>query len=409
MAWLNWVELQKISSNREVVFFGRSEDWVPKCLPYVKPKYIVDSNKALVGNLYYGVPVKNKDELKKSKNKPFVVITSSAYDLIGEELEDSGYKALNDYCYCPEFYDYRKLLELKNTSFKLIFSSSDYSSGKATRLSKAGGGLFLVTVKNGQVKISKKVDGQYRQFQVYGDKIIAAEHTSASLNFFDLDFNLINTVKLPHSHCCGVALGKKGIVYVSNSSTDIIYIIKDEKIVSEEIKFGHKSGAAANSHYHINDVTFSDNTLFVSYFSKSGYWSRDIFDGGVDAIDLGSKKQESLYKDLWQPHSPEIINGNLHILDSSNGLFYKNNVSPAGSFSGFVRGLKYSNGLYFIGQSEIMYMSRKKGLSNNIMTNAGIYIFDNDTKASRFYTIYDNCNIHDIHILECKINSNFII
>ena len=44
MAWLNWIELQNIASNREIIFYGRSEDWVPKCLPYVKPEYIVDSN-----------------------------------------------------------------------------------------------------------------------------------------------------------------------------------------------------------------------------------------------------------------------------------------------------------------------------------------------------------------------------
>ena len=407
MAWLTWIELQKISSNRNIVFFGRSEDWVPKCLPYVKPKYIVDSNKVFMGESFYGVLVKDKDEIKKSKNKPFIVITSSAYEEIGAELEDNDFKASVDYCYCPEFYDYRKLLELKNTSFKLIFSSSDYSSGKATRISKAGGGLFLMTVENGKVDISRKVSGQYRQFQVYDDKIIAVDNYAA-LNIFDLDFNLINTVKLPHSQCCGVTVGKNGIIYVSNSSTDIIYLVKDQKKVFDEIHFGYKSGKAANSYYHINDITFSDDTLFVSYFSKSGYWKKDVFDGGVDAIDLKSKNHESLYKDLWQPHSPEIINGNLHILDSSNGFFFRNNVSPSGSFSGFVRGLKYANGLYFIGQSETMYMSRKKGLSNNIMTNAGIYIFDNESKASRFYSIYDNCNIHDIHILNCNVNSNFI-
>ena len=253
MAWLTWIELQKISSNRNIVFFGRSEDWVPKCLPYVKPKYIVDSNKVFMGELFYGVLVKDKDEIKNSKNKPFIVITSAAYEEIGAELEDNDFKASVDYCYCPEFYDYRKLLELKNTSFKLIFSSSDYSSGKATRISKAGGGLFLMTVENGKVDISRKVSGQYRQFQVYDDKIIAVDNYAA-LNIFDLDFNLINTVKLPHSQCCGVTVGKNGIIYVSNSSTDIIYLIKDQKKVFDEIHFGYKSGKAANSYYHINDI-----------------------------------------------------------------------------------------------------------------------------------------------------------
>ncbi len=402
MAWLNWIELQNIASNREIIFYGRSEDWVPKCLPYVKPEYIVDSNEIFFGTTFHQIIVKSKNELNNKKERPFVVITSAAYDVIGDELESKGFQPRVDYCYCPEFYDYRKLIELKNSSFQLIFSSSDYSSGKATRVSKAGGGLFMMTVENSNINISKKVDGQYRQFQVYEDKIIAVEHTKAIVNIFDLEFNLINSIKLPYSQCCGITLNNKGTIYVSNSSTDVIYVIEDQKKISDEINFGYKSGNNANSHYHINDVTYDDNTLFVSYFSKSGFWKKDIFDGGVDAIDLKSKKQQSLYHNLWQPHSPEIINGNLHILDSSNGLFYKNTVAPSGSFSGFIRGLKFLNGFYFIGQSETMYMSRKKGLSNNIMTNAGIYIFDNETKASRFYSIYDNCNIHDIHILDCN-------
>ena len=161
----------------------------------------------------------------------------------------------------------------------------------------------MMTVENSNINISKKVDGQYRQFQVYEDKIIAVEHTKAIVNIFDLEFNLINSIKLPYSQCCGITLNNKGTIYVSNSSTDVIYVIEDQKKISDEINFGYKSGNNANSHSHINDVTYDDNTLFVSYFSKSGFWKKDIFDGGVDAIDLKSKKQQSLYHNLWQPHN----------------------------------------------------------------------------------------------------------
>ena len=45
-----------------------------------------------------------------------------------------------------------------------------------------------------------------------------------------------------------------------------------------------------------------------------------------------------------------------------------------------------------------MYMHRLLGLSNNIMQNAGIYLFDSETKVSRFYSFPDLVNIHDILI-----------
>ena len=82
------------------------------------------------------------------------------------------------------------------------------------------------------------------------------------------------------------------------------------------------------------------------------------------------------------------------------GRLYLQTPSHIGEFDGFVRGLAFDGRFYFIGQSEDMYMGRVFGTRKNIMLNAGFYLFDPETKASRFYPMLDNMNIHDILILK---------
>ena len=61
--------------------------------------------------------------------------------------------------------------------------------------------------------------------------------------------------------------------------------------------------------------------------------------------------------------------------------------------------LAYDGRFYYIGQSEDIYMSRLYGISDNIMLNAGFYMFDCDTKVSRFHAFMDMTHVHDIHVL----------
>jgi len=72
----------------------------------------------------------------------------------------------------------------------------------------------------------------------------------------------------------------------------------------------------------------------------------------------------------------------------------------AGEFSGFTRGLAHDSRFYYIGQSEDMYVTKRFGIADDIMTNADLYLFDMATKVSHFYSMLDNMNIHDLLILE---------
>ena len=82
------------------------------------------------------------------------------------------------------------------------------------------------------------------------------------------------------------------------------------------------------------------------------------------------------------------------------GGFHTTDQVVAGEFDGFARGLAFDGRFYYIGQSEDMYMSKRFGTTNNIMLNAGFYLFDIGTKASRFYPMLDNMNVHDLMIID---------
>jgi hypothetical protein len=102
---------------------------------------------------------------------------------------------------------------------------------------------------------------------------------------------------------------------------------------------------------------------------------------------------------LWMPHSPKIIGGDLCYLESPKGNLYLANYAIAGRFPGFARGLAFDGRYYYVGQSETMYLQRNFGQAGNVMMNAGVYLFDAETKASRFYPMLDNMNVHDLMIL----------
>jgi hypothetical protein len=399
--WKTWAEIRQIAVARKIVFYGRSEDWVPRSIPHVKADYIVDSNKNLHGTFYLGCEVKAPDAIQLEQ-KPFIVITTGDYINIAEFLTASGFHSGTDFCPCPEYYDFKSLDDLRNMSFEILLSSSDYTSGKATRTSYHGGGIFVLRKNEIEPQLEKKLDGQYRQLRIRNDHFVAVEYNQAEMHWIDFNYKIIDRLSLPRAHCCGMDIDVAGNIYVTNASTDEIYVYSKEKVLTEIIPFGIKSGDLGTSAYHINDLTVDDQFIYVSYFSHCGHWRKNIFDGGVVAICRATKREEKLYTDLWQPHSPQLHQGNLYIADSSNGKVLKDTISSVAEFPGFIRGLDFRNDYLVIGQSETMYTSRKAGISKNIMNNSGIYLFDERSKASRFFATYGICNIHDLKVLEMK-------
>ena len=81
--WRTWAEIRQIALNRKIIFYGRSEDWIPRSIPHVKAAFIVDSNKDLHGSFYLDLEVQAPKSIL-IEPKPFIVITTGDYINISE-------------------------------------------------------------------------------------------------------------------------------------------------------------------------------------------------------------------------------------------------------------------------------------------------------------------------------------
>ena len=90
----------------------------------------------------------------------------------------------------------------------------------------------------------------------------------------------------------------------------------------DKIIFSNKSKQFEDGQCHINDITSLGSSLLVSYFSRSGLWRKGIFDGGVSEIETDTNKINDLITGLGQPHSPEVLDGQIYVLDSFNKYLY---------------------------------------------------------------------------------------
>ena len=397
--FFNKERIQSAAGSREIIFWGCSEDWIPKSKKLLKQVHrVVDIKYHEFEKTWMGLTVLPPATVKERPNDFFVVITTGSFDSVSAQLIEFGFQPEIDFCYSPFFEDFSAAQRINDLTFNLIFISSDYGIIGSNRASLRGGGIYELSVINGQSKIEKRVNGSYRQAQRDGEEVYAVEYVRGELHVFDLDFNLIKTKKLSMRHYTGLSVGD-GAIYLVSSANDVIQVLNKETF-SEScvIPFSNKSFSGEGVH-HLNDCYYHDGRLFFSYFSKSGVWRNEVFDGGISYLDIETNEIIEVLSGLMQPHSPKIINDTLHFCESPKGVVYSSSWNKIASLQGFVRGINYHNGYYFIGQSETLYMKRALSM-NNTMMNAGIYVMDESTGACRFFNIEGLKNVHTI--ISCR-------
>ncbi len=410
--WKSWTELKKICANRKVIFWGRSEDWVPKTLPQFpdgQEIYIVDSNPAYDGSTFMNLDVHLPAVLENEHiDNIYIVITGGVYESIAESLDDLGYTPGKNYCCTPAIRDWGLLQEIREYDRNIIVSCSDYSEKGGKRHSKLGGGIYVCNTRDNVFE--KKIGGHFRQVVKVDDHFFVTEFVEKRVYVLSSDFRKVDELLLDQSpgevekpNACGIAYHPgKELVFIANAGEDAISVYEknDFKRV-ETIHFSNKFEKLGSEQHHINDICTADDSLLACCFSLSGNWKRGIHDGGLLQFDIDDlqKEPETLMRDLWKPHSVQYFDGHVCCLDSMRGdLWIGNRIE--GNFPGFARGLTYDGRFYYIGQSEDMYVSRLFGVKQNIMCNAGVYLFDIGNKVSRFFSFPFIMNVHDLIIEE---------
>jgi hypothetical protein len=406
--WKSWVELKKISRDKKVVLWGRSEDWVPKTVPKIECDYIIDRNMAYSGTTFSGLTVFQPEKLlNEIKDDIYIVITGGVYESICASIDELGFIPGRHYCVTPEIRDWGLLQEIREYDKNIIVSCSDYGEKGKKRSSPLGGGIYICNTKDNT--LIKKIGGHFRQIIFVDNFYYVTEFVEKKIYVLDSDFSVVNRLNIDQStdmnekpNGCGIAYHDgMELFFVANAGSDHINIYEKNNFrCIEKIQISDKFSKYGNGQHHINDICIADDNLIVSCFSISGNWKRGILDGGMISFDLNNinKGFDVLTDGLWMPHSVQYIDGNICYLDSMRGDFWVGNKKVEGNFPGFARGLTYDGRFYYIGQSEDMYMSRLFGVKSNIMCNAGVYLFDIDNKVSRFYSFPFLMNVHDLLI-----------
>lgn len=399
--WIKWDDLFIKLHNekkRKLVFFGRSEDWVPKALRKLKRfnPVICDSNVKYNKTYFHNINVFHKSKFFKDKNKYFFIITTGSYNSVIKDFKKNNILAGKDFVCLPDFYDFAFLDNLRKKRGLIIVSSSDQVEKRATRYSAFGGGIFSLEFNETNCNIQKKLKGSFRQICKINKSLYAAAEYSGAIFVFDKKFKIKKKIKLSVMNMCGISYSKdKNLFVVTSQTEDKFYLVcnKKDKVV-DEIQFSNLSGSNKSLH-HLNDVLLIDNKIYFTFFSASGNWKNGIFDGGIGEVSLKNKQISIISNNAIQPHTPRIINGSIAYCDSSNAKVIMGGQSKDLEFNGFTRGLYEKNDYVFVGQSETMYLTRLQRLNKTIDITSGIFMVDINSNCRRFLPTSGICNIHD--------------
>ncbi|MBW8001707.1 MAG: DUF4915 domain-containing protein [Planctomycetes bacterium] len=406
-AWKTWGEFNRTIDKKRIIFFGYSLDWIGKTLrkSNLTISSIVDNSQNFQGtDSVYGVKILATKNLLHKRDDEYIVITSLSFESIYRELIHTGFTPGKDFCITPALNSVKVVNDINSKDFRLLVSSPDHLIYfKDT--SNLGGGLYEFSVTSKAVGCEKLVAGTFRQIVDMENGNIAVLEEMNGIRIFEKGsvigfWKFIECDKGDRPH--GLAYDKvNNIFYMACTAKDEIaaYDADTGKPIDSAEILSWKASVDGKNHHWINDLAIKDRYLYLSLFSISGCQQEGVYDGGIMQINLDRPDERQVVaRDLWMPHTVRFFGEELCYLDSMNGRFYKGSAL-VGEFNGFTRGLGYDGVYYYVGQSENRYFDQFKGKRNNVGMNAGFFLFDEETKASKFFEVPRLHQVHDLLVL----------
>jgi len=398
--WQTWTEFRTSIWEKKVIFFGVSTDWASKTLAQsdIALDCIVDNSPSWLGSHHYDVEVKSPEILKTRSDDTYVVITSGAYESIYPQLVEYGLEPGKEFCITPALGNLRVITEIHAHDARLLISSPDHKIySELDKDSNVGGGLYVYGLQ--ERSCEKKLSGTFHEIVDAGDVYYVAEESKGIFRI-SKDFEVLDTFGAEAGmKCHGIAYSpERNIVCLACTGLDkvVAYDAGTRKKLFD-VKLTDKVEKTGRPFHWLNDLHIRDNFLYVSLFSHSGSQLNGVYDGGILRIDLDDlDRRDVLIRDAWMPHTVRFFDSQICFLDSMNGHFYRTSKNVVGEFNGFVRGLAFDGRFYYIGQSETRYFDRLRGMKKHIAMSAGFYLFDEDTKAAKFFCTPQIRQIHDV-------------
>ena len=393
-------ELNKNLNQRKVVLFGGG-NISHKTARKLDNNYefVVDNNPNMWDSIEKGKNVLNPSIIKDENSKYFIIICTTSFIEVSNQLEEFGFRPEKDFIVSPVLNDLRVISELENHKAKMLFTSGVPEQDDP----ECGGGVYKLILDGHNWEYRKLYSGTCYGLIKYNDTYVTVDDKRGVIQF-DKDYNIIFSKELNNAtRGHGIAYSKNlNQFYIVSSYRDSIIILDDKFNQIDEIVISNKYAHLKEASHHCNDLCIVDNSLYVTMFSHTGNWKKDIFDGVALEIDLLTNEIGSpVITDLWMPHNISFLDGSLTVLDSLRGELKTNNARAVGRFPAFTRGLDFDGVYYYIGQSRNRNYSKNLGLSLNISIDTAIIVFDQVTKASRTISLPQKLSeIHSILVID---------
>ncbi len=387
-----------IKNKKEIYLFGAGviSEKTSVSLDTINFSGIFDNSGNLHNTYENRLKIIDPNKIKKLNLKNiFIIITTTSFKDVIEQLEKYGLKSNINFCVSHILKDQFVIEKMQSQNVDIMFSSGSPKNNNE----KFGGGIYKINVKGDKWATNKIYSGNcFGLIKNPLDSSIIFIDTDKGILQYDENFKFLKKIELKKGiRAHGISFCKIEKKYaIACSFLDKVLILNQNFKIINEISISNKIKDLKIPQHHFNDCEINQNSVYVSMFSITGNWRKDIFDGGIVEFDIKTgKKIGAIKNDLWMPHNVKIINGSMHVLDSLRGHLLFDNLSIQGDFPAFTRGLDFKNGLYFIGQSRNRNFSKNIGVSNNISVDTGIVIFDPITKISRFINVSNK--ISEVH------------
>lgn len=387
-------EVARQSAGRPIALWGGGNIAAKTMRKLSRPiEYLIDNNPNLESTEQLGATVRSAAVLAGLPAKPYILICTTSFIEVSEQLAKLGYLPETDFLVSPILNDLRIIAEMETLESRLLFTSGLPPVDDPTR----GGGLYELTLQGEEWTYRKVLTGNCHGLVEYGDNFLLVDDERGLLEI-DRDYRIVRAGELPKGmRAHGVSHNPEtGRFYVACSYADKVIELDGDFRQIQEFHLSNRHARDGEPHHHCNDCLVVGDSLYVSMFSLTGSWKRDVFDGVVLEFDLVTgEKLGPVVSDLWMPHNIALIDGSLTVLDSLRGRLLKNNALSVGEFPGFARGLAHDGTYFYVGQSRNRNYSRYLGLSKNISIDTAIIVFDEYTKVSR--SLHLPSKVSEIH------------
>lgn len=361
---------------RELVLFGCGP--VAENYLYLKPSFIVDNNPDMEGSVFHGVAVKKPSILNQLSSSYRIIICTTSVGEVIEQLKGYGFKLNVDIELASGLEENYEISKLESNKFKFLISCGLPSTAE----SLSGGGIYSVEETESYPLVKNIYKGNTHGLIKYNDGY-AFTCQGEGVFLLDQELNIKEKISLPKGLRPHGLRRYKDCWVVASSLTDSIIGFDATGTELFKYAFSDKFKNYGSAQHHCNDLEVIDDYAYVSMFSVTGSYKRNIFDGGILEINLLTGEKKVVVNNLTMPHNITYSSTGFVVLNSFKGELLSSGLEKQLTLPGFLRGFDEDESYWFLGESKNRNFSRLNKGRSPVSIDTKITIVNKKLNVSR--------------------------